>query len=72
MSAERLAVGDLVRCSKCRGWHPAETGESGSATDYAEGMLYIRCGGGLFYEGQHGLPARDPRHAQRSVKDAAN
>ena len=32
MSAERLAVGDLVRCSRCRKWHPAATWASGSAT----------------------------------------
>jgi hypothetical protein len=35
----------------------AETGESGSATDYAEHMLYIRWEGGLFYVG----PARSGR-----------
>jgi hypothetical protein len=72
ISAVRLAIGDLIRCSKCRGWHPAEQTASGSATDYAERMLYIRCGGGLFCVGQLGLPARDPRHAQRNAKDAAN
>jgi len=33
MSAERLAIGDLIRCWKCRCWHPAETGESVSNSD---------------------------------------
>ena len=61
MSAERLAVGDLVRCSRCHRWHPAETWASGSATDYAEKMLFIRCGTAHFYVGQIGVPARDPK-----------
>jgi hypothetical protein len=30
MSAERLAVWDLVRCSRCRKWHAAEIWASGS------------------------------------------
>jgi hypothetical protein len=42
MSAERLAVGDLVRCARCGKWHPTEQPDSGSATDYAEQMLFIR------------------------------
>jgi len=28
MSAERLAVEDLVRCSPCRKWHPVSPAES--------------------------------------------
>src|SRR6266853_3363159 len=64
MSAERLAIGDLVRCSKCRGWHPAEQSASGSSTDYAERMLFMCCGAGLFYVGQQGLPARDPKQVR--------
>jgi len=60
MSAERLAVGDLVRCSRCRKWHPAVTFDSGSATDYAERILFIRCGTARFFVGIIGGPARDP------------
>jgi len=60
MSAERLAVGDLVRCSRCRKWHPAATWTGGSAIDYAEKMLFIRCGTVRFFVGTIGGPARDP------------
>src|SRR5262245_32821966 len=59
MSAERLAVGDLVRCSRCRKWHPAATWASGSTVDYAEKMLIIRCGTVRFFVGTIGGPARD-------------
>jgi len=61
MSAERLAIGDLVRCTRCRKWHPAETWESGSATDYAEKMLFIRCGTAHFFVGTIDGRARDPK-----------
>jgi hypothetical protein len=61
MTAERLAVGDLVRCSRCREWHPAETWASGSATDYAEKMLFIRCGTARFFVGTIGGRSRDPK-----------
>ena len=61
MSAERLAVGDLVRCSRCGKWHPAETWISGSATDYAEKMLFIRCGTAHFFVGTIDGRARDPK-----------
>ena len=60
MSAERLAVGDLVRCSRCRQWHPAATWASGSAIDYSEKMLFIRCGTVRFLVGTIDGPARDP------------
>jgi hypothetical protein len=60
MSAERLAIGDLVRCSRCRKWHPAATWASGSAIDYAEKMLFIRCGTVRFFVGMIDGPARDP------------
>jgi hypothetical protein len=60
MSAEHLAVGDQMRCPKCRRWHPADLESSGSATDYAERILFIRCGTSLFYIGQIGGTARDP------------
>src|SRR5215468_981905 len=61
MSAEQLAVGDRVRCPKCRRWHAADLESSGSATDYAERMLFIRCGASVFYIGQIGGTARDPK-----------
>ncbi len=61
MSAERLAIGDLVRCTKCRRWHPTELPASGSETDYATRMLFYRCGNATFYAGQIGTPARDPK-----------
>ena len=61
MSAERLAVGDRVHCHKCRQWHPTEQPASGSATDYATQMLFYRCGTALFYAGQIGSTARDPK-----------
>jgi hypothetical protein len=66
VSAERLAIGDEIRCLKCHRWHPAEQTASGSSTDYAERMLYIRCGPGLFYAGQIGAPARDPARVRRA------
>src|SRR5215831_3452354 len=61
MSAERLAVGDLARCSRCGKWHPAETWASGSATDYAEKMLFIRCGTAHFFVGTIDGRTRDPK-----------
>jgi len=61
MSAERLAVGDLVCCSRCRKWHPAEAWTSGSATDYAEKMLFIHCGTAHFFVGTIDGRARDPK-----------
>jgi len=61
MSADRLAVGDLVRCPRCRKWHPAEIWVSGSATDYAEKMLFIRCATTRFFVGTIGGRARDPK-----------
>jgi len=44
MSAERLAVWRS-------GGHPAETWASGSAIDYAEKVLFIRCGTAHFFVG---------------------
>jgi hypothetical protein len=61
MSAERLAVGDLVRCSRCHKRHPAETWASRSATDYAEKMLFIQCGTAHFFVGTIDGRARDPK-----------
>jgi hypothetical protein len=60
MSAERLALGDLIHCGKCRGWHPAEEPRSGGQTDYGDGILIIRCGADLFYAGQQDRPSRNP------------
>jgi hypothetical protein len=68
MSAERLAIGDRVRCPKCGRWHPADLESSGSATDYAERMLYIRCGQSLFYVGQVGGTARDPNSVKSPLE----
>jgi len=68
MSAERLAVGDRVRCPKCRGWHPAMQPESGSITDYAERMLYIKCRQSLFYVGQIGDTARHPQDVKSPLQ----
>jgi len=68
MSAERLAVGDRVRCPKCRRWHTADLESSGSATDYAERMLFVRCGESLFYVGQAGGTARDPKSVQAPLQ----
>jgi hypothetical protein len=48
MSAERLTIGPLIRCIRCRRWHPAMQPTSGSATDYATRMLFYRCGEALF------------------------
>jgi hypothetical protein len=71
MSAERLAVGDRVRCPKCRRWHPADRESSGSATDYAERMLFIRCGASLFYVGQISGTARDPKAVKATAGTGA-
>jgi hypothetical protein len=64
MSAERLAIGDLIRCHKCRRWHPTEQPASGSATDYATQMLFYRCGDALFYAGQISGTAREPKNVR--------
>jgi len=61
MSAERLDVGDMVRCLHCSGWHSATLSSGDCGTDYARRMLFIRCGANVYYIGQAGLPARDPR-----------
>jgi len=66
MSAERLAVGDRVRCPKCRRWHPADRESSGSATDYAERMLFIGCGD-VGQIGGAAVPAREVATATRTV-----
>ena len=68
MSAEKLAVGDRVRCPKCRRWHPADLESSGSATDYAERLLFIRCGESLFYVGQAGGTAREPKNVKSPLE----
>src|SRR5262245_12526407 len=68
MSAERLAVGDLVRCLTCGRWHPAMQPSSGSATDYAERMLYYKCGEHLFYVGQIDGTARDPTRVKAPLE----
>jgi len=60
MSADRLAVGDRIRCLHCPDWHSAERSPSDAGTDYARRMLYVRCRGDVYYAGQAGLPARDP------------
>src|SRR5215813_3398596 len=51
VSAERLAVGDRVRCPKCRRWHPAIQSSSGSISDRAKLVLYVKCHRSLFYVG---------------------
>ena len=68
MSAEKLAVGDRVRCPKCRRWHPADLESSGSATDYGERLLFIRCGESLFYVGQAGGTAREPKNVKSPLE----
>ena len=68
MSAERLAIGDLIRCVSCGRWHPAMQPSSGSATDYAERMLYYRCGERLFYVGQIGGTARDAKRVKAPLE----
>src|SRR5215813_335377 len=67
MSAERLAVGDLVRCPRCRGRHPTEQSAGGCATDYATSMLFYRCGRELFYAGQIGGTAQKLQDVHRRV-----
>src|SRR5262245_9995281 len=68
MSAERLAVGDLIRCMSCGRWHPAMQPSSGSQTDYAERMLYYKCGERLFYVGQIDGTARDPTRVKAPLE----
>jgi hypothetical protein len=68
MSTERLAVGDRVRDPKCRRWHPANRESSGSATGYAERMLFIRCGTSLFYVGPVGGTAREPKNVKSPLE----
>jgi len=41
---------------------------SGSMTDYAERMLYIRSGKSLFYVGQIGGTARDPKSVKSPLE----
>jgi hypothetical protein len=67
MSAERLAVGDLVRCWRCGKWHPAETWASGAATDDAQKMLFIRCGTARFFVGTIDGRPRDPKAVKSPV-----
>ena len=69
MSAESLAVGDLIKCLHCHRWHPAEKTESGSQTDYATRMLYIRCGPRTYFVGAEGAPARDPARVRATASD---
>jgi hypothetical protein len=64
MSAEHLAEGDLIHCLHCHRWHLSEKISSGSATDYAALMLYIRCGPHLYFVGAEGSPARDPKRVR--------
>src|SRR5215471_8065468 len=68
MSAERLAVWDLMRCSRCHKWHPAETWASGSATDYADKMLFIRCDTAHFFVGTIDGRATDPKAVKSLVE----
>ena len=57
-----------MRCVRCGRWHPAEQPSSGSATDYAERMLYYRCGERLFYVGTIGGTARDPKRVKSPLE----
>jgi len=41
---------------------------SGSMTDYAERMLYIKCRQSLFYVGQIGGTARDPQSVKAPLE----
>jgi hypothetical protein len=53
----RLQVGDVLRCPRCRKWHPVVKCHT-SGTDYTLRMLYFRCKGQRFYAGQEGLESR--------------
>jgi hypothetical protein len=54
MSQQQLSIDDLVRCPRCRQWHPAVAQPAVPSTAYANAMLYVRCGTDLFYVGQAG------------------
>jgi hypothetical protein len=56
MNEPPLHVGDLVKCPRCRRWHPAIRWHT-AGTPYALNMLYFDCKGWRYYAVQHGLPS---------------
>ena len=54
-----LQTGVQVRCPHCHRWHVAEQRSIGS-TVYADAMLFVVCGGSLYYVGNIGTPSRHP------------
>ena len=67
MNESPLHVGELVKCPRCRRWHPAIRWHT-EGTHYTVNMLYVVCRGQRYYAGQDGLPsrheARTPRNGQ--------
>jgi len=55
----RLQPGAEVRCPRCHRWHVAEQRKIDS-TAYADAMLFVVCGGSLYYAGNIGTPSRHP------------
>jgi hypothetical protein len=56
-----LQPGVEVRCPHCHRWHAVDQRiGSGVHTEYAQAMLYVVCGGSLFYVGNVGTPSRHP------------
>jgi hypothetical protein len=54
-----MTPGVQVRCPYCRRWHVAEQRKIAS-TAYADAMLFVVCGGSLYYVGKLDAPSRHP------------
>lgn len=52
-----LRPGDEQQCPRCRDWHRLEA-RNGEGTDYATRMLYVTCGGALYFAGTIGGVSR--------------
>jgi hypothetical protein len=59
MSAERLALGDLVECPDCHLWHPARRPRGAKQSDPRADWLFITCRAAHLV-GQVGQPALQP------------
>jgi hypothetical protein len=56
-----LRPGMEIKCPHCHRWHVAERQNAqGHNTHYAANMLYVVCGGSLFYVGNVGTLSRHP------------
>jgi hypothetical protein len=66
-----LYVGDLVRCTRCRRWHPAIRWHT-AGTPYTQRMLYFECEGKRYYAGQDGLASRHETRSRGSRHQRRN